>query len=124
MSSGQPFGEPPFDQHPASEEARSADGAGALEEMLQATNAADRSLSPSEQAAVEAIAKKYLGQEFCCQPILVELVEAFLKARLQQKMSAEGWQTMSQEVADVMYQTPETHDRLRVFWQRLCETVS
>ena len=124
MSAGQPSGESPFDRNHASEESQSANGTSAFEEMLQATHATDRSLSPSEQAAVESIAKKYLGQEFCCQPILVELVEAFLKARLQQKMPAEGWQTMSQEVADVMYQTPETHDRLRVFWQGLCEKVS
>ncbi|MEZ6117667.1 MAG: hypothetical protein R3C28_13995 [Pirellulaceae bacterium] len=117
-------GEPSQSRNHASEELTSADGAGALEEILQATNAADRSLSPSEHAAVEAIAQKYLGQEFCCQPILVELVDAFLKARLRQEMSAECWQAMCQEVADVMFQTPETQDRLRSFWQRLCETVS
>jgi len=95
----------------------------ALEEVLKQTAALNPLTANGDQASLEAllaVARRYPGVEFQCEPVLVELVRAALGVQAGGGFqSEEQFGLIVKRVANELFANPETHARLNSLWQHL-----
>jgi len=108
------------DARPAGEAAADRE---ALESVLQWAEATLKSDDPLEVADVEAIrevARRHPVAPLALGPIVVELVQALLRAYFHAHPSwLPVWQDACRVVAETLFEDPVSHDRLEVLWSRL-----
>jgi hypothetical protein len=109
-----------------SEPADSADDAktltdGLLDHVLEQTalESASDSGETSASAAARAVGRKHAGSPLVLDPVLIDLVEAMLLDQFQRAFPRENWRAVATEVAQRLFDDPESQARLHQFWQRL-----
>ena len=80
-------------------------------------------IDPGEKEAIFAVARKFRGQAFALDPVLIELVRAVLRSQLPAHAdSSDGWREVAGEIAETLIQDPVASERLEKFWARLTDS--
>jgi len=94
-----------------------------LEEVLRQTAelySLEQESDPADLEPLLDVARRLQGSEFELDPVLIELVRAALQRQLgPARGSDEQFAAMVQRVAEVFYENPESHARMRALWERL-----
>ena len=94
-----------------------------LEEVLQRTavqNTVDQSLQLAEMEVLVEVAQRFRGVPFQLDPVVIELVKATLARQLKNTGQTEqSLAAVSERVARTLFENPESHERLRLLWERL-----
>ncbi len=79
-----------------------------------------RAMDPQEKEAILAVARKFHGQDFALDPVLIELVYAVLRSRLPASADcSDAWREVAVDIAETLIQDPVSSQRLQRFWARL-----
>ncbi len=94
-----------------------------MEEVLRQTlqSAEPNSAEDEAEAAVlRGVAVRCQGRPFELEPVAVGLVEAMLRARFSETLyRGSTWHSMSQQIAQRLYEDPLSRGRLETLWTRL-----
>ena len=72
--------------------------------------------------ALALVAQRYPQPELTLDPIAVELVDSILRIRISRSVrSANDWRTISNEIATLLYEAPDSKRRLERLWNSLLE---
>jgi hypothetical protein len=94
----------------------------ALEQALQETLHAASSgaeIDPGEMEAIRQVARRQKGNEITLD-IAADLIQAVLATHFRTLQASDSfWQTLSRDIARVLWEDPQTEARLNLLWQRL-----
>lgn len=97
-----------------------------LEEVLQATlqlSSADEPVRSEDLRKLAAAARRRCGEPFSVDTV-TELVETVLRLRFRRVVESSAlWDRMTRQIAATIYDDPQAQQRMRAFWQRLCEVT-
>ena len=123
MTSPQPDGQ---SNRPAALDAESPIDASVMEKVLQETlsaASAEQPMDAAEFALFQEVVGRHAGQPLSSSPIVTELVQAILLYRFGEPIRrTREWETMPREIADILWESPHSHDQLQRLWDRLTET--
>lgn len=122
MTSPQPDGQsdqPTVDAEPVVD-------ADVMEKVLQETLSAaddDEPIDAAEFEVFQEVARRHAGQPLSLDPIVTELVQSILLYRFGEQMRrTRDWDKMPREIAETLWESPHSHDRIQRLWDRLAET--
>lgn len=91
-----------------------------LQEVLQKTAAMNLSVGePADPEVLREIARRYRDRPFELEPVLIELVHASLESQNKLLGAADADRHWSREIADLLFDDPAAHERLKLLWERL-----
>lgn len=95
-----------------------------LEQVLQATlslGPANDQLQPEELKTLQGVARRRNSEPLSLDTV-TELVQAILRIRFRSlSASRDQWERMTQQIAETMFNDPQTLPRLQSLWTLLCE---
>jgi hypothetical protein len=123
MSSPQPDGQ---SHHPAAD-APSRPDAEVMERVLQETLSAanlDQPVDEAEMDVFRRVVRRHAGQPLSLDPIVTELVESILLYRFGESMRlSSDWPEMPRTIAETVWDSPHSHQRIQRLWDRLSEAA-
>lgn len=98
-----------------------------LDQILQTTLSLGRGgndpLSPEELRTLTAVAKRRGGEPLSVETAM-ELVQVVLRLRFRSLAdSRDQWERMTRQIAETIFDDPQSNDRLRSLWTLLCEAA-
>ena len=91
-----------------------------LQEVLQKTAAMNLSIGePADPEVLREVARRYRDRPFELEPVLIELVHASLESQNELLGAADADRHWSREIADLLFDDPAAHERLKLLWERL-----
>jgi hypothetical protein len=98
-----------------------------LDEVLEATlelSKSDEPLGPDELKKLVAVARRRKSEPFTVETV-AELVQTVLRARFRRVIESSSlWDRTTHQIAATIFEDPRAKERMRAFWQRLCEVAS
>ncbi len=97
-----------------------------LDQVLQVTlslGGGDEPLSPEELRTLTAVARRRGGEPLSVETV-TELVQTVLRLRFRTLADSRSqWERMTRQIAETMFDDPQTLLRLRSLWKLLCEAA-
>ena len=97
-----------------------------LEQVLAATlqlTGPDEPLQPEEMRALVNVAKQRKSEPLSVETIM-ELVQSALRPRFRRLVgSTVQWEQMTRQIAQTLFEDPQSKSRLQQLWDRLCEAA-
>lgn len=91
-----------------------------LQEVLQKTVAMNLSVGEGvDPEMLREVARRYPDRPFELDPVLIELVHAILEKQNKLLGTADSDWHMSRHIADLLFEDPAAHERLKLLWERL-----
>ncbi len=94
-----------------------------LETVLRQTLAGDEEnpLSDRQRAALMDVARRWQGAAFSQEPVLLELVGSVLQVEFLGSWDEVELRTVSQRIAQSLFEDPAARCRVEALWTRICE---
>jgi hypothetical protein len=97
-----------------------------MEKVLQETLSAadiDQPLDTAEFEVFQGVARRYAGQPLSLDPIVTELVQSILLYHFGEQMrQTRDWEKMPRAIAETLWDSPHSHDRMQRLWERMAES--
>lgn len=82
-------------------------------------------LDSAELHALTDVARRYRGSARVSEPIALELVKSVLLVRFPGLSASDTlWHDVSRQIATILYESPDTHERLDRLWSQLSELIT
>jgi hypothetical protein len=73
----------------------------------------------ADPEVLREVARRYRDRPFELEPVLIELVHASLESQNKLLGQADADRHWSRQIADLLFEDPAAHERLKLLWARL-----